>query len=563
MRFSPFSQLTLLLFLILFALPLFGQEGLEAQPESPEILLPAELLRVDTVPFEQVDAILPEASSLVMPDFDVQLPPVEDQTNGWDLQLPDSNAEVLSPTESSLFSSLSIAAGSRNHIEGSLGVFKLGQDPRFRFSFSHFGLDGYGNQPAGVGFFRSDQKLGSWVGGDLGPFSSEAELEFREWQEGLQRRAEPYYSTVLRFLEGKGKTEFRPDELVGVYGLVNFASVTRRFTVSDPELVPDPDKEISFNPTVTLAVELERFVLALDVAYNLQDYYGGRMDLRNLYHDFLGQIRFDAQPAESFGIYGQAGVYWPFSQGFEYPLALGADWRMNEFFELGGEAGYRIQRSSLSNLWNSLPLMGLPQNEQAVAAFEWYAGANAQMNIPERNIIVNGSAVYIFQFRNRLLPNAYQADPSAAESFGFAWNHYDGSELQLSFSAEYQLARLLRISAAYDAVISTGETLQYPLLPAHALKASAEYTSDSGLLGGGLSVQVPVYSTFSLPLLDLHAFVHVVEGVVLRVSMEDILAPIGQSERWQYGYPSGDDLPDFSPFIEPGFRIFLGAEVTL
>ncbi|MFW5801534.1 MAG: hypothetical protein ACOCVC_05850, partial [Spirochaeta sp.] len=197
-------------------------------PEEPEIVLPTALLRVDSIPFERVEAVLPGGSQIVLPPLDIPLPSVHEMDVQPRVLMPDS-AEAMEPVESSVFSTGIITAGSKNLIEGQLGVFKLGQDPRFRLTFNHQGLDGYGRKPAGTGYFRSRQDLNGWLGSAIGPLGIESSLGFSERQEGLQQASGSYYSTVLRFLQGGAEVEARPDELIGVYGLLDAGTVSRRF----------------------------------------------------------------------------------------------------------------------------------------------------------------------------------------------------------------------------------------------------------------------------------------------------------------------------------------------
>ncbi len=298
------------------AFPLFAQSPVASQPEEPEILLPTALLEVESIPFEQVDAVLPGASQIVLPEMDVTLPAVGELALQPRLLIPgDSVEEGQSASESSLFSTASIYAGSHNLVEGRLGVFKLGQFPRFRFSFTHFGLDGYADHPAGTGFFRSEQLLDGWFGTQVGTTQLETDVVFREWQEGMQRQSDPYYSLVMRFFSSDTRLEFRPDELIGLYAQLVASTAARRFALAEDSVsVPPADTELHIRPSLRAALELQSFMLGIDLGYtyhNITMGDGGDVPLSQL---FSVDVNMTARPTSTIDIAANAGAVRLFSR---------------------------------------------------------------------------------------------------------------------------------------------------------------------------------------------------------------------------------------------------------
>ncbi|MFW5802247.1 MAG: hypothetical protein ACOCVC_09455, partial [Spirochaeta sp.] len=73
-----------------------------------------------------------------------------------------------------------------------------------------------------------------------------------------------------------------------------------------------------------------------------------------------------------------------------------------------------------------------------------------------------------------------------------------------------------------------------------------------------IDTDFPFYSKPSLPFLDISGFAQVTDGVLLRAGVRDAMSPFLEGERYKFDSASG-----FSPFIEPGIRFMLSAEITL
>ncbi|AFG38018.1 TonB-dependent receptor [Spirochaeta africana] len=563
-RFTPSRFMIIALLL----LPLYAA-GQSDAPEEPEIVLPTALLRVDGIPFERVEAVLPGAAQLVLPELVIPLPSVQEMEVQPRLLLPDITDD-LDPVETSVFSTGSITAGSRNLIEGQLGVFKLGQDPRFRLTFSHQGVDGYGGKSPGTGFFRSEQRLDGWLGSTAGPVQFETGAGFTEWQEGLQQTSDSYYSTILRFLSGHGEVELRPDELIGVYGSLHAGSASRRLSVSETEEVPESDDEDYLQAGARVAVELPAFTLSLGAEYGLQALGAGGMDSIDILHDGAITVSFDAQPSSRVDLYGNAGALWLVGDRFEYPFTLGVNYRSSDWVEFQGSFGRRAQRTLLHDLWRDIPLLRLPAGRSPDPAMEWFAGGRMQADFVEQNLRLQGGVDYIIEFQDRVLPGAYLFDvvpdgddPDAFPQIGFSWDTYDGVELQTHLQLQYQLSGFARLQAGYRGALPLFSTRGNPVVPQHLGQLGITLGSENGMYGGGADLEAPVYSVASLPYLDLHSYVQVTDGIVLRAAIRDLLAPLIDGDRYQFDVSSDNGTPGFSPFIEPGIRFTLSAEITL
>lgn len=555
------------LLLLFHAVAVYGQS--EA-PEDPEIVLPTALLSVESIPFDRVEAALPGSSQIMLPDLAVSLPPIHEMKVEPRLII-DEGFEEFTAIESSVFSTGSITTGTRNLIEGQLGVFKLGQDPRFRITFLHRGMDGYGGKRPGTGFFRSEQMLDGWIGSSAGNAGFETSLGFYEWQEGMQQISEYYYSSVLRFLDGGAEVSFRPDELIGVYGSLAAGTATRRYTVSETDAVPDPDSTVYFRPSAKVAVELPEFTLSLGLEYGFQDVASGSSNSVAPSHDGSVIASFEAHPSSIWDLFGNAGAIWLFGRRFEYPFALGSNYRPEDWLELQGEVGRRARHQLVSDHWRDLPLLLVPESSAPEPTIEWFLRIGGQADFLEQNLRLNADIEYIIDFSNRMLPLPYSessvdeenGEDSVFPQAGFGYSVHQGSGLDFDLLLQYQVGRLARLRSGYTAAIPLFGTSANPAVAQHLAILGVTLGNDSGFYGGGVDVQIPVYSAAAMPLFDVHAYIQLTDGILLRAGMFDALSPLLQGERYQFDPATDNGVPIFSPFIEPGIRLQISAEITL
>ncbi|GAB6091336.1 hypothetical protein [Spirochaeta dissipatitropha] len=559
------------LIIILLALP-FVAAAQENSPDAPEIVLPTALLRVESIPFDQVETILPGSSQIVLPDMVVPMPELQEMDVKARILLPELELD-LGSVESSIFSTGSITAGTRNLIEGRLGVFKLGQDPRFRLTFLHNGMDGYGTEPAGTGFFMSRQQLDGWLGSSAGPVEYEASLAFTESQDGLQRFSNTYHSSVIRLLDGSISARFRPDELVGVYASVEAGTANRRFTVSSTGSTPESDGELFIRPEARVAIELPVFSIGIDIDYGFQQLSPGEAGTASALQDASIGLSFDAQPHATWDLHGSAAAGWIVEENrFEYPFVFGLQYRHLDWLSLGLDVGRRVQTQHLSTYWNTLPLLSVPA-APAISG-EWFSALRGQADLLDYNLRVLFGLEYV-SYSGRLNPGrlretSVQTDPDSDQDtetevfpvLGHPVAYDSGNEILLDLETIYQFSRLLRGELLYTAAIPLADSPANSMRPQHSASSRLHFTSENGLHGSSVDLSLPFYSDAVMPFLDLTGFTHVSEGVVLRAGLIDVLSLLINGNRYVFGQSGqGDNM--FSPFIEPGFRLQLTAEITL
>jgi hypothetical protein len=190
---------------------------LGAQEKDPELVLPEMVLEVTSVGVEEVQALLPEAEELPLPELTLPLPEVEAldvrvvELQGFTLEYQPGKEEYSGRSRSDLFLNARMGLGSPNSLEAYFQVIKLGEFPRFRLEFEHSGLDGYWFQRAYSPPGRNqnqgmDRFLGELILEDS-LFSSQSLIEIGRSEYGLQNLG-AFQSIDLQGLEGFSSNSF-------------------------------------------------------------------------------------------------------------------------------------------------------------------------------------------------------------------------------------------------------------------------------------------------------------------------------------------------------------------
>jgi len=561
LKTSPMLSLVFLLLVGFATVGAFAEEP-SAGPDSPdetEILVPTLLLEVEDLRVEIVDAELPGSPPLPIPQVQVPLPGTEDAALATTvLPQPGLDPEVVDPRqpepgESSIYTTGRLGTGNMNHILGALSLYKLGADPRFRFEFSHDGIDGYSGQESGTGFFRRDNLIDGTIAGDLGPFALELDGRFFSREEGLQEQAraaddngEKYYSVEHRYLSGGTQAGISPTDSLNITTRLDASTVNRVLTDAED---PPRARETVLAPGLTAELSLPSLDAALRSGYDIRLLSADDADsidpAQNL--DLYGEFEYFFEPPVSLG--AGAGVVWEIDEQLHVPFHLGLQGNPISQLTLRAEGGQEIHRRRYFNLWEDLPLLSVVGSDGSALRneAEWYGelGAVYELDGPENTV---EAGLRYARIENRLVLNDF-----VTNRFGF--EQKERTLLTPSAALTARVAEHLRFRLGWEGQLLDTSVLE----PTHSINAQLELQNAAGTLAAGAENRFRIYDDPVLPQLRLFGRAEAVEGIEFQLSFEDILEPLLED-----GRPSlGSSVNDGRPFIEPGFRVIFSTQISL
>ena len=528
-------------------------------PEETEILVPTLLLEVEDLRVEVVEAELPGSPPLPIPQVQVPLPGTEEAALATTvLPQPGLDPDVVDPRrpdpeESSIYTTGRLGTGNMNHILGALSLYKLGADPRFRFEFSHDGIDGYSGKESGTGYFRRDNLIDGTIAGDLGPLALELDGRFFSREEGLQEEArvpdgngEKYYSVEHRYLSGGTQAGISPTDALSITTRIDSSTVSRVLTDAED---PPRARETVVAPSLAAELSLPSVDAALRGGYDIRLLSADDADsidpAQNL--DFYGEFEYFFEPPVSLG--AGAGVVWEVEEELHAPFHLRLQGNPLSQLTLRAEGGQEIHRKRYFNLWEEVPLLSVvgtdgvaPRNEA-----EWYGELAAIYELDGAENTFEAGLRYA-RIENRLVLNDFVTDR-------FEFEQKERTLLTPSAALTARVAEHLRFRLGWE-----GQLLETSVLePAHSINAQLELQNSAGTLAAGAENSFRVYDEPVLPQLRLFGRAEATEGIEFQLSFEDILEPLLED-----GRPSlGASVKDRRPFIEPGFRVIFSTQISL
>ncbi|MCK5153966.1 MAG: hypothetical protein KAQ93_06360, partial [Spirochaetales bacterium] len=188
-----------IIFLIIFSAAIFVY-GEDNAPSTIELIIPPVVVEFEDRLEQIMELKVPDYDDIILPDFEISLPdPGEITIDGIDIDLPLPDfVEYKYEEKASFFSEGVLGIGDRNHLIGNISLFRLGQGLRFSLSFAHDGLDGFGRNAAGMGYFsRQEAFEGEFENGDES-FMISGSGSFMENEDGLQGQTPSYTSVIHR-----------------------------------------------------------------------------------------------------------------------------------------------------------------------------------------------------------------------------------------------------------------------------------------------------------------------------------------------------------------------------
>lgn len=536
---------------MLIAVVATAQEGPVGpqEPDQTEIVVPELFLEVEEISVEQVDALLPAGEDLQLQSGLVPLPePEAVRVIDVSVDLPQLQDPSLVGTTpgSSVYSTGQLGAGTMNHIMGSVSLYKLGDDPRFRLEFAHEGRDGFALEPAGTGYFSATNQIEGWVALGDERWDVEVQARYDERELGLQGVSN-YYSADLRYIEGSGSVTYTPEPLVSLSAQADAAASTRLQTVSAGETAPR-ESEYYVAPEVSGRLSISVVSILLEIGYD------GRWNTSAAVaseHAVDAQLGLAIELPNSLVIDGRAGAQWDIGETFLYPWYLGGSFAPTANLELNLGGGFDVEPRRLNALWKTTPLMsGTAAGGGGLQDAEVWHAEGGFRTTGAAGLFVDGRTRFEV-VENAVIVGAYDED---VDLFPFSLGRL--MTLRPRLLLGWQVSRALHLDATWEGAFIERRAYE----PLSTIGAAVRVGSDDGRFGGSLDGTVDIYSdAVSMPELVAEGFFQASEGVEFVVRLQDALSPLLSDGRPSVGTVLSADYP----FVEPGFSLSLLTRISL
>ena len=520
-------------------------------PAETDITLPEAFLEVEELLIETIDAALPQPPDLLLATVSVPLPTEEELRISDDLfEIPGLDEPGLraepAPGESSFFADGVLGTGSNYHILGALSLYKLGADPRFRFEFSHESIDGYQFKDPGSGFFQREDTIEGWISSGIAQrMQVEAEGRFLDREEGLQGNRD-FYSVGHRYLYGSTELRYAVGDRFDI-GLGADGGLSERILTVKDDADPPREDEAYLRPALWFAYSRPRSTYRLDGEYELRTFSDDNFDTLN---SLSASLSADLTLSDQLFADSALGVYWVGDDELLFPFRVGLGANLDDQLSLGVSAGYRVRPQRFSDLWQRAPMIDFnsltdrqPKPERA-----WFGRANMALTTVERRLTLEAAAEYA------LRSNAIDLLAFDAQENRFPYGQTSLTTLSPQLGLTWRW-RFLELGAGWEAALIDRSVLD----AAQSYRASADAVHLSQRFGAGINSRMDVYDEPVVPRLGAGAFFKVSEGVQFEMELRDLLAPGMPDGRPQIG----GSVSDGYPFIEPGLRLIVKAQVSL
>jgi hypothetical protein len=542
---------SIILIMMLNPVLLMGEEGAEAEPADPGLVLPTIVLEIEDLSIETIEAVLPEEEELLPPERKVPLPAeeiMEVEEPSPDVTLPDYDG-TIQQSSSSFVAEVLLGAGSVNNILSQISFYKLGESPRYKLLFLHEMLDGFSYidsegglafRDGGTGFnYRVDSLDGSfrWITSNI---ETTFEGNFYELEQGLQDRAD-YYSLINRFLSGSADISFLPFEVLALHSMVGLDYSSLSLT---GDIVPDvgvhyPPTEILMSAAIGTDFLFDTVKLGLDTRYTYRTVTDGP-DFE--FHRFLANVYCGIELPNSFALNGSAGYFFSPDEPWLIPFELSITGNPVKLLSLRFAGGYRIEEYDLRYVWKELEYMGLPS--ALSDNHGWFFDAQVKLNADNNIIISLGSS---FSTNTIHLSHSDTTDPSTG-LFSLILDD-DIQKLTTETGVRWNAATWFYLNAK-----GSGVFLWEPgFTPFVEALIEGVGTDENGKYGGQFSFlfESDFETEMEIPIFDIAIFFKIADNVKLIGEGHDLFYPLLEEERYVR-----------EPYTSPGIRGTLKVHIT-
>jgi hypothetical protein len=472
---------------------------------------------------------LPEEELLVIPEESFNL--ILASTDETEITGNRSNQQA------DFYSEGTLGGGSMTHVLGSIALYKLGPDLRFRLHFAHEGLDGYNFHNAGEGFFHREETLDGSLSLSLDKLNLNAQASYIEEEEGFQGRSALFDSVIDRFTDGESTFLFNVTDWLLLQAQAGSTFVNRILKGGTPENI----SEIWVQPTLGALFSFPVVTFGLNGIYGFKNLIGYENFLT---HKWGVELNFETSFDLAFMLKGKAGLLWYSTDALHFPFSLTLSAtipKTNLSFEFSG--GYMVTDQTFFQLWKETSMLAIEEGfgpkkswfgkgEIQWKLFEGFTllgGANVERSYTEVGLLatpdlITGLIPYNVTSLLRVTPHA-----------GFSWDWKNIVNVTFDFNLQ-----------AYE---------KQPYDPIMQFSLDAELRSPEGKYGLNFLSDWDIYYALEIPKMSLGGFVRITEGVEFSLEVEDFLAPIFAVDRFMWN--------DSRMYEARGFLVTLKALVSL
>lgn len=506
-------------------IPVYAEE---ATPSSVDLVLPPLIVEFENKSGKAPDLEVPDYGNIVLPDFEISLPdpgdiPINDIT--FNIPLPDFT-EYNYTEKPSFFSEGILGIGDKNHLIGNISLFRLGKDFRFSLSFAHDGLDGFGTNDAGMGYFsRSEIFKGSFNNGDESLMLT-GSGSFKEIEDGFQGQVSSYSSVVHRLsnvelgISGGEKISFDGSVSVNLAG----KTLTGEIPVSDNESMLSLNGSASFNKGI--------FNSTLGAGYKYDKLSG--LSEKNIVNSDLKL----GITLKSMEISASAGIFWIPGISPLFPYSITVDGAYEEKVQYHSSAGYLVKNYLNYDMWENYPYFAI--NSGTDKGWFW----DNQITIsPNQYTEIGFNSLYRFmESYMTLMPGSFNTLDGL-----FNLESISGSYLDVSPFLNISLQSGWNFSFGWDGQLFFDEEI---LKPVHSLTSEIVYEREN--TGFSLIGAYSLKPFSAVPSISMEIHYLISNGIVLSLEGTDIL-----------NYFSDDRFLTIGNYIEEGGKLTLLTKISL
>ncbi len=511
------------LFFLFISLTLYAQND---APSSIDLIIPPIIVEFEGRSEQVMELVVPDYEEIILPDFEVTLADPDEIPIGeidFDLPMPDP-VDYTYSKESSFFSEGMLGLGLKNHLSGNISLFSLGKDLRFSLSFAHEGLDGFGQNDPGTGYFMRDETFqGDLERGDDN-FSMTASGLFSEQENGLQQLVPNHSSVIHRFKSIN--LGFTLNDYFLWTGSAGIDIAGKTISGETPETLDET--VFSFDAGMGWKNEWMTYTFTGGYIYNQGSLLNRNIITGNMVFDF-------SLPAVD--ISASAGLFWIPGSLVTYPFSIDLSGAVKDLFRYQVSGGYSLDYYSNYKVWGEYPYAGLGDGVNR----KWYW--NGSLGFSPVSRLEAG-----FGWSLRKMENYISADPDIFNtSTGlFSITASSGSFLDLSSFAKFDFTRNFSVLLSWKGQLLEDKDVLNPL---QLLHSELGYNGENWgmFVSGDFSLSAPA----SVPDVSVGANYSLSEGVELILEGTDI-----------FGFFTADRNL-WGNYIDDGGRLTLKTKISL
>ncbi len=499
-----------------------------AAPEEPEVELPTVVLEYSAIKQESIETELPEGNVIELPTIEELLPEagvIEVAAPDIMAVRPQQPAETA-PRPAAFFSEGVIGGGSDNHLIGDIALYKRGELPLYQFRFSHEGIDGYGANAAGTGYFDRREELSGKVEFGNERHQGTVDGEYFEVETGMQDFTQAN-SVIHRFIQGSGSYNRHFDAPFSLSAGATAHSGSQLIGMQSEE------EELYIDSQAAGTFENDRVYFRFTGGYRYQQaptdqqLHQGRVEL-------LSRLYFS-----SFDIKGAVGGHWDTKNDFLIPWNLELDGVAGDFqYRLGG--GYIIEQLLYRELWNEYPLLDTAEEINIQHGWDAYAHLGYTPNSAFRLSF----DTHWNLLQGVVVPDNLEARDAATGLFPFGLEERQLLDVQTLLN--YFPNESITLEAGWK-----GQLMDEirPLQAEHLLSGRIGYTNRTTGFGASLGGE---YKIGELPEMQVQLSYLLSEGINILLEGNDMLAPFYEEGR-----------PWWGEYEQRGLNVTLKTEISL